>query len=63
MTPETQNQIDRAGVLDEVYEEREKQDEKWGEQSDPAKIRAELIQVAAVAVKIIEYLDRNGDRS
>jgi hypothetical protein len=120
MNPDQMNTTER--VLDELFTEREKQDEKWGEQnhpirwpasdekdrayyqrmadawkftnasrvqvanerdktpdrncawdgvaleelfealaeSDPAKIRAELVQAGAVVVAMIEYLDRNG---
>lgn len=90
-------------VVDEVHDERESQDAKWGEQNhpdgtsdsyalnahvarenyelaekltwrhilteefyealaetDPVKLRAELIQVAAVAVAWIEAIDRRG---
>lgn len=88
-------------VLDEVFREREKQDQKWGQQNhsapeylmilgeevgeankecletyfaargprhpemgepveDYSEYRKELIQVAAVAVAMIECLDRNG---
>lgn len=82
-------------VLDEIKDERERQDQKWGEQNhDPFKFiailmeevgeaaqqavkcyleskdsatsiqhlknyRAELVQVAAMAVQMIESVDRN----
>jgi hypothetical protein len=65
-------------VLDEVQDERRRQDAKWGEQNhpdgtialeevfealvetDPAKLRDELLQVAAVAVAWVEAIDRRG---
>ena len=79
------DQID--DILDEIYGERLRQLNKWGEQNhgvadwililaeefgeaskeanevrfrskDPSEYRAELIQVAAVAVAAIEALDR-----
>ncbi|WP_061246762.1 MazG-like family protein [Leptospira noguchii] len=78
-------------IIQEILEEREKQDEKWGEQNhnpiewcailgeevgevnkaalethfkydsknDHFEYRKELIQVAAVAMAMIECLDRN----
>ena len=72
----------RLSLCDEVLTERERQDEKWGEQnhdefkwlailgeevgevnkaaleSKPDEYRAELIQVAAVAMAMIECHDR-----
>lgn len=72
------------GVLKHVAQERERQDNKWGEQNhsaafwivilgeefgevcsaifeqDSDNLRAELIQVAAVAVAAVEGLDRQG---
>lgn len=70
-------------VTDEVAEERERQDEKWGEQNHPldtwltvlaeevgelaqailkgrvGEARDEAVQCAAVAVAIIEFIDRD----
>lgn len=92
------NALASASVLNEVFREREKQDEKWGQQNhsppdwlmilgeevgeankaalesyfynkgprepeskdkDYSEYRKELIQVAAVAVAMVESLDRN----
>jgi len=94
------NQLKCANVLNEVLLERQRQEEKWGQQNhnapewlmilgeevgeankaaletyfaargpkpdgyesveDYSNYRAELIQVAAVAVSMIESIDRNG---
>lgn len=98
-----------TAVLNDIFTERERQQEKWGEQnhpdgtgegwyvekatyarwdaewavangnlswllilreefyeamaeSDPTRLREELIQVAAVAVAWVEAIDRRGDR-
>lgn len=84
--------ITRTGVIGEVLQERNRQEEKWGEQNhhplawlailgeevgevnkavleaffpnyktygDYIQARVELIQVAAVAIAMIESLDRN----
>jgi NTP pyrophosphatase (non-canonical NTP hydrolase) len=77
-------------VLSAIAKERQRQNEKWGEQNHPAEIwlailseelgevsqallhnkfggkavgtmRAELVQVAAVAVQWLECIDRNGE--
>jgi len=86
------NHYDQTMILNEVFAEREKQDERWGEQnhepiewlgilgeevgevnkacietyfhyegsdSDYSEYRKELIQTAAVAVAMVECLDRN----
>lgn len=46
---------DALVLLEEVFEALA--------ETDPARIREELIQVAAVAVKAVETLDRDGDGS
>jgi NTP pyrophosphatase (non-canonical NTP hydrolase) len=76
-------------VLGEVWSERQRQDDKWGQQNHNAfvwttilteevgevakealddnnqkkKMRAELLQVAAVAVAAVECIDRMGELS
>lgn len=91
MTPTPRRSSSPADVLDEVRDERYRQDEKWGEQNHRPEFwlailmeevgevahavceggpkasgiewwreqRAELVQVAAVAVGFVESLDRN----
>lgn len=74
----------RAAVLEEISQERKRQDQLWGEQNhalpfwhcilseevgeaarsilagNAQGVRHELVQVAAVAVAMIECIDRNG---
>ena len=74
----------RTSYLQEIHNERESQDDIWGEQNhkpafwlsilgeefgevcravyenDTENYREELIQVAAVALSMVECLDRNG---
>lgn len=73
-----------AAILEEIKQERLRQDQLWGEQNhalpfwhcilteevgeaarsilagNAQGVRRELVQTAAVAVAMIEYIDRNG---
>jgi NTP pyrophosphatase (non-canonical NTP hydrolase) len=78
----SRNAMNTCKVLGEVWAERQRQDEKWGQQNhgyfkwttilaeevgeaakdalegEYQKMRAELLQVAAVAVAAVECIDR-----
>jgi hypothetical protein len=51
-----------GGYLDWLHILREEVAEAFAE-SDPAKLRAELVQVAAVAVNWVEAIDRRAART